>query len=86
MAPVKATAVGIAPQAIDDAELATLLETLNAFLIETDVDQASTDDINRLVAVVEQFPEWEFEEQVSIAMYQSICLLREFKFNCMLTR
>jgi hypothetical protein len=72
MAPVKATAVGIAPQAIDDAELATLLETLNAFSIKTDVEHASTDEINRLVAVVEQCPEWKFEEQVSIAICKRV--------------
>lgn len=67
MAPVKATAVGIAPQAIDDSELSTLLETLNNFELNAaeDIENASTDEINRLVSVVEPYPEWQFEEQVS---------------------
>lgn len=63
MAPVTATAVGITPQTIDDAELAALLKNLNSFRFSSnDIDG---DDILRLVSIVEKYPEWQFEEQVS---------------------
>lgn len=63
MAPVTATAVGITPQTIDDVELAALLKSLNSFrLPSNDIDG---DDILRLVSIVEKYPEWQFEEQVS---------------------
>jgi hypothetical protein len=73
MAPVKATAVGITPQTTDDAELVKLLQELNGFRIKTDND-VSTDEINRLVAHVHKYPQWKFEEQVSVMLYVE-CIL-----------
>lgn len=67
MAPVKATAVGILPQIVDDVELLNLLKELNSIQVkggESDGSSTSSDEIARLVAVVARYPEWIFEEQV----------------------
>lgn len=64
MAPVKANAIGIILQLIDDGELSKLLQHLNCIQIMSG-EVVTVDEINRLVAVVEQYPTWSFEEQVS---------------------
>ena len=60
MAPVKATAVGITPQIIDDPELKELLQRLNSFSSNHDV----TMEADVLVSLLEQYEKWRFEEQV----------------------
>ena len=64
MAPVKANAIGIILQLIDDGELSKLLQHLNCIQMMSG-EVVAVDEINRLVAVVEQYPTWSFEEQVS---------------------
>lgn len=65
MAPVKATAVGILPQTVDDVELVNLLKELNSIQVkDAESDGSSTSEIARLVAIVARYPEWIFEEQV----------------------
>ena len=67
MAPVKATAVGIMPQIVDDVELLKLVKELNSIEVKTkagDGNEASPDEVARLVSVVSRYPEWMFEEQV----------------------
>ena len=64
MAPVKANAIGIILQIIDDCELSKLLRHLNSIQVMSGEDVA-VDEIDRLVSVLEQHPKWTFEEQVS---------------------
>jgi hypothetical protein len=64
MAPVKANAIGIIPQIIDDDELSKLLRHLNSIQVMSG-DDVTVDEIDRLVSVLEQHPKWTFEEQVS---------------------
>lgn len=67
MAPVKATAVGILPQTVDDVELVNLLKELNSIQVkDAESDGSSTSEIARLVAIVARYPEWIFEEQVDL--------------------
>ena len=67
MAPVKANAIGIILQIIDDGELSELLKQLNSIQVMSGED-VTVDEINRLVALVEQYPTWTFEEQVSLIL------------------
>lgn len=65
MAPVKATAVGVMPQIVDDVELLNLVKELNSIQVNArESNQASADEVARLVTVVARYPEWKFEEQV----------------------
>ena len=73
MAPILSTAVGVTPQIIDDPRLIDLLEKLNEFepknLIDRKHPQSADEviallDITKLVAVIEPYQSWIFEEQV----------------------
>jgi len=67
MAPVKATAVGITPQIIDDEELSKLQKTLNSFSINnTGADLNESSEIHRLLELLNNYSEWKFEEQVDL--------------------
>lgn len=75
MAPILSTAVGVTPQIIDDPRLQKLLVKLNEYepkgLYQTKNYQSSEeviaphDHIEELVAVLEPYQKWIFEEQVS---------------------
>ena len=74
MAPILSTAVGVTPQIIDDPRLQKLLRKLNEYepkgLYQPQNYQSSEeviaplDDIEDLVAVLEPYQKWMFEEQV----------------------
>eukprot|EP00546_Thalassionema_frauenfeldii_P015512 CAMPEP_0178932054 /NCGR_PEP_ID=MMETSP0786-20121207/22349_1 /TAXON_ID=186022 /ORGANISM="Thalassionema frauenfeldii, Strain CCMP 1798" /LENGTH=89 /DNA_ID=CAMNT_0020609193 /DNA_START=9 /DNA_END=274 /DNA_ORIENTATION=+ len=67
MAPVKATAVGITPQIIDDKELSKLQETLNSFSIKNlDANPNQSSEVDHLLKMLKNFSEWKFEEQVDL--------------------
>lgn len=67
MAPVKATAVGITPQIIDDNELSKLQETLNSFSIKNlDANLDQSFEVDQLLKMLKNFSEWKFEEQVRV--------------------
>jgi hypothetical protein len=73
MAPILSTAVGVTPQIIDDPRLRQLIETLNEFQPQmplgrkqpvTPDDVTAPFDIAKLIAVIEPYQAWKFEEQV----------------------
>ncbi|CAB9503919.1 Probable E3 ubiquitin-protein ligase hulA [Seminavis robusta] len=73
MAPILSTAVGVTPQIIDDPRLRKLIETLNGFQPhpqrnppQTSDDVVAPLDVAELVAVVEPYQSWHFEEQVDL--------------------
>jgi hypothetical protein len=71
MAPITATAVGVAPQVLDDPDLKSLLSALNQLDLGTLLDpnqslpEAKPAVLDELCALLEPWPEWAFEEQVS---------------------
>ena len=71
MAPITATAVGVAPQVLDDTDLNQLLSALNQLDLGTLLDpnqalpEAKPAVLDELCALLEPWPEWAFEEQVS---------------------
>jgi hypothetical protein len=71
MAPITATAVGVAPQVLDDPDLEKLLSALNQLDLGTLLDpnqalpQAKPAVLDELCTLLEPWREWAFEEQVS---------------------
>lgn len=69
MAPVTATNVGMTPQVVDSPQLKQLMEQLNAIHIggenkDLNDKDAVSQSIQELLALVEPFTTWRFEEQV----------------------
>ncbi len=76
MAPILATSVGVSPQQIDDERLRRLKVSLLELELRGQVDSAFSSseeismplDIERLVALLEPWQSWPFEEQVSSSL------------------
>ena len=73
MAPILSTAVGVTPQIIDDPKLCLLIQSLNEFQPDRPLRPIQPDtpeevlapfNIADLIAVIEPYQTWKFEEQV----------------------
>jgi hypothetical protein len=78
MAPITSTAVGVSPQVLDDPALKTLLSALNQLDLDTLLDltqplpKTKPAVFDELSTLLEPWPEWVFEEQVSHCHCQSL--------------
>lgn len=79
MAPITATLTGIQPQVIDDQELLDFLARLRAFDVSSSVKDDHVEstatapvDVDGLVAELERYPKWRFQELVSYLLNWSI--------------
>lgn len=84
MAPILSTAVGVAPQMIDDPSLLRLLRKLNEFepkelfgqkKNESEEEVIAPLDIAKLVSVIDRYQSWVFEEQVRLISLDSACII-----------
>lgn len=79
MAPITSTTTGIPRQTIDDAVLRSLIDTLSSYDCNNLVNDVASEnrapsdtcssrvDVEGLVGELERWPQWRFQEMVSIS-------------------
>jgi hypothetical protein len=72
MAPIKTNTVGISPQILDDLKLQQLIDALNNVRVKS-ANEISLSEITRLVEIVQEYPTWNFEEQVGNLACHRLC-------------
>jgi hypothetical protein len=72
MAPVKTTPLGVTPQIMDDPKLSDLQKAFDEVkLLDDDLSHGEDEtpvDVDHLVSIIEKYPKWVFEEQVSMIL------------------